>query len=221
MESLDIQAKVENNGINNRGRISAEDINKIVYAINENASDCWEDLRFQLIGRKLDITSGRIDYDFVNNCIQFQSNARYPDEPIGIVVEMPHSWKEGTNITPHIHWLQKSETKPNWLLGYRKIKAGTTVELQSDYSNYTLVTLQDDEFAYNSGDSILQISNFPEIDMSDMHISDLVELVLFRDSQNTSGLFQQANSTSEDEYLSVVDVHFIKDGIGSKSLYPK
>ncbi len=45
----------------------------------------WEDMRAPLQAQRLDTASGRLDYDYFNAAVNFNSNARYPNEPVTIL----------------------------------------------------------------------------------------------------------------------------------------
>lgn len=187
---------------------------------NEYAIGAWDDLRFPFVGRNLDSSSGRIDYNYFNCAIGYQSTARYPDEPVCILVQMPHSWIEGSNIRPHIHWPQQSANEPNWVLAYKKVPKENALTLESNFNNYTKVKKESNAFTYASG-TIHQITSFPEIDMDGLGLSDCIQLVVFRDSNNATNLFAGSDPSGLTEYIWEFDIHFQHDGIGSKNEFSK
>lgn len=139
----------------------------------------WEDLRFPLIGRNIDVTSGRIAYDYYNGTVSFATNARYHlNETISFIVQMPHAWAEGMEIRPHLHWLQQDATEPNWLLGYQIHKKNTIrAALETDFSNHTKLIKSSNVFTYTSN-ILEQITTFPAIDMTGYKISDILHVCL-------------------------------------------
>ena len=179
----------------------------------------WDDLKFPFTGVGLDDTSGRIDYDYFNCSIGFQANARYPEEPICALCQMPHKWNEGTYIVPHIHWIQQAADVPNWLLAYKINPLGEAISVETDYSNYTLLT-SSTVFTYVSG-GLFQISSFGNIDMTGYQISDCIQFVIFRDSANASGQFAGADPSALVEHVVEFDVHYQVHTVGSRQEYIK
>jgi hypothetical protein len=181
----------------------------------------WDDLRFPLSGENFDISSGRVDTDYFNGTVIFANNARYPDEPGKITCQMPHRWKEGSEIRPHIHWKQQSANEPNWLLAYKIEKNGEASAIETDYSNYTLLTKDTDSYTYVSG-VLNQITNFGSIDMTDVSLSDHIIFLLFRDTENTSGEFSGSDPSSLAEHMYEIDVHYqIDQDRGSRQEFIK
>jgi len=179
----------------------------------------WDDLRFPAQGNRMDVSAGRLDYDFFNGAIGYQQNARYPEEPVSMIAQMPHEWKEGSIIRPHIHWIQRGSTEPNWLLAYKIIPKGQTQTVETDFSGHTLLIKTSNAFTYTAG-SIHQITNFGDIDMSLGTVSDIVHFVLFRDNDDFTGLFGGSDSGIT-EYLTEFDVHYQIDTMGSNREFIK
>ena len=180
----------------------------------------WNDLRFPFTGSNIDVGSGRLDYDYFNGGIGFQANARYPNEPVFSVAQLPHSWKIGTMVRPHIHWLQQSANEPNWLLAYKFSENGAANAIETDYSNYTFLTKASNAFTYTSG-VILQITNFGMIDTTGLGLSDTIDFAFFRDNNNTSGEFAGSDPSNLVEIVKEFDVHYQIDDRGSSDEFSK
>jgi len=180
----------------------------------------WDDLRFPLQGARINIAAGRLDYDFLNGGVGFQSNARYPEEPVSMICQLEHKTKFDI-VRPHIHWMQQSGVSiPNWLLAHKVLENGTTTTLESDFSNYTLTAADSHMFPYTSG-NLVQLSTFPDIDVSSLTVSDFLHFVLFRDSANTSTLFSGSDPSSETELIFEFDIHIEIDTLGSRTEFTK
>ena len=181
----------------------------------------WDDLLFPLTGQKIDVASGRINYDYFNGTVNFNANARYPEEPVGFAVQIKHKWKEGSVVRPHIHWLQQHATEiPNWLLGYKISKKNTARTIETDFSNHTFLLISEHRYTYASG-VLNQISHFTPITLTGVEISDMVHFVLFRDTGNVSTLFAGADPSALGEHIDEFDVHIEIDSIGSNEEYVK
>lgn len=182
----------------------------------------WDDLRFPLAGRNIDVSSGRIDFDYYNGTVSFATNARYHlSETISFTAQLPHSWIEGSELRPHIHWLQQRSAVPNWLLGYKIYKKGSSsTALEADFTNHTLAIPDHNAFTY-SADVLEQITSFSPISMTGCGISDIVHLCLWRDVANDSGLFSGAESSPIVEHVRELDCHIQLDSKGSLAEFTK
>ncbi|NQV14514.1 hypothetical protein HQ531_03575 [bacterium] len=180
----------------------------------------WDDLRFSLANTNIVLAATRYVNDLFNGGIQFDSDARYPNEPIYFMGQMPHSWKPESNIHPHIHWLQQSADVPNWLLIYRIINNGDPDKILTDYSFHTAAIIESHKYTYSAG-TLAQISKFPVIDMTGFDMSCKLQLVLFRDTADTSGEFGGADPSALDEVVQELDIHFKLNSMGSSQEYEK
>jgi len=70
----------------------------------------WTDMVGDLFGKRLASSSGKVDYDYDENAIKFQSggNINTANDRVGANLEINHERKVGTAILfkPHIHWFQ-------------------------------------------------------------------------------------------------------------------
>lgn len=182
----------------------------------------WDDLSGALIAARLDRTSGRLDYDYFNGGVNFNANARYPEEPVVIPIQAKHAMVIGTGavIRPHFHWIQEQAAIPNMLLGIKTTNYGEAVVKETDWSNYLLFAPTGNVFAYTSG-VFAQITMFPEINISNLTISGSIDLVIFRDSANVSGLFAGADPVASDVTIKYNDGHVQFNQMGSRSEYTK
>lgn len=173
----------------------------------------WDDLEGQLFAQRLDTSSGRIDYNFTDITVDFQTNARYPNEPVMSAHQMRHRYKFGTLMYPHLHWIQNQNDVPNWLLAYRVIENGGTV------GAFALAAWSSLAFVYSAG-TILQIALFPTI-AGVSTISFSIDTKLYRDSANASGLFADTDPYTGVDSAKFFDIHFINDTVGSREEYVK
>jgi hypothetical protein len=185
-------------------------------------SPVYDDLRFPLTGRNIDVVSGRLDFDYYNGTVTFAANARFDlAETISFTVQLPHAWKQGTSVHPHIHWVQQGADVPNWLVGYKIYKKGTTsLALETDFSNHIMLPHSSNVYTYSSG-VLEQITSFGLIDMTGCTISDTLHMCLWRDSANTSGEFAGADPSAIVEHIREFDIHIVKDSDGSHIEFSK
>jgi len=187
-----------------------------VNGVRVDSPPSWEDMKFPFFGRRLDRTSGHLDYDLTELGVKFDSTSRYNDNDIiGLIAQVSHQWKIGTNFRPHIHWIQNQNKVPNIIIKYRLYDNGHAV------GSWQVVKWSSLAFTYVSG-SILQIIKFPEIDMSSIEgVSSFLDIKIYRDSSDSAGLFGSSDSYSGDVLLKEFDIHYQVDGNGSDQEYVK
>ncbi len=176
-----------------------------------------DDLREQMVGQNIDVSSGRIDYDYTEVAVGFVNNARYPNEVVCLNFQLPHGWVEESAIDCHLHWLQTQSAVPNWLAQYRVLPVGGA---PSAWSALTPTGAGDAVFSYASG-TVHQITEFFDIDMTGAGISSIVQVKIWRDTGNNSGLFSGADAYSGTALALYCDCHVLKDSVGSIGEYDK
>ncbi len=175
----------------------------------------WDDLRFPLAGRRISVSAGRLDYDFTECTLDFSATARYPEEPVAMIAQMPHAKLFGSAVHPHLHWVQQEDEVPNWLLAHRFYNNGDTVPA-FELSIWDKLT-----FTYVSGD-LMQIVDFPAIQAPDGEtVSAICDMILYRDSANASTLFAGADPYTVGAKSKEFDLHFMTDSLGSGQEYSK
>jgi hypothetical protein len=182
----------------------------------------WDDLSGSLFAAKLDTASGRLEYDVFNAGVSFHDNARYPDEPVVIPIQLKHAMVVGVGSVarPHFHWLQQQPDIPNMLLAWKLTNPGGTTVFETDFSNYNLAIPTSDLYTYVSG-TLLQKTIFPEIDLELAGLSASLDVVLFRDTLNTSELFGDIDPVSEDVTIKYNDSHVLFNSSGSRQEFVK
>jgi len=185
------------------------------------AATVWDDATFPFTGQRVNVSGGRVDYNYYNGGVDFANNARYDiADCISFLWQVKHQVQVGVNTRPHLHWQQISSAEPNWLVAWKKIKNGSSYTKETDFSNHTLATKLSNLYTYTSG-TLIQITKFPEIDMSDMGLSDMIHFAFFRDVANDSGEFGGAESGPATEMAFEYDVNVPIDGWGSEEEFVK
>jgi hypothetical protein len=139
-------------------------------------------------------------------------NKSYQEE-LYFVLQMPHSWKEGTDIYPHIHWVVKSnvgDTNVSWGLEYTWSNAGEV------FGNSTIIT----GFTRAVGSGLAYQHNITSLGvLSPSSTSDKISSFLvcrvFRDASSGN------DDYSSDAGLLEIDFHYQIDSDGSRELYAK
>jgi hypothetical protein len=163
----------------------------------------WDDLKFPFTLTKQGNT-GKPDYDYTNNGLLFPQNDS--GEITYAVGQMPHAWKEGTNISPHIHYIQDEAEVPTFKLDYKWYNNGDAVP--GSYT--TIATTGTPVFTYTSG-SILQILSFPDIDGTGKTLSSILDIKVYRDDNDVTG----------DVLGKEFDIHYEIDSFGSNDEFVK
>ena len=138
-------------------------------------------------------------------CYQFTNGT---DETIFMSAQMSHSWKFGTNLQPHVHWMPTTTDTGfvRWQFEYTVIPYNTTMGATT-----TLTSVDDagDGTAYKH-----QIASLPEIDMSGIaSVSPIILIRLMRDGNN--------DTYADPAALLYVDFHYQRDDMGSAEPFVK
>ena len=164
----------------------------------------WEDLKAPATTIRQGNTT-KPDFDPTNIGLLFPQDD--PTEIAYIIKQFPHARKNGSNIRPHVHWIQESADEAVWKMDYRWYKNGDSVP-----ATWTTLTCDSPVFTYTSG-TMLQICAFPEIDGSAIdEVSSIIDIRLYRDDDVVSG----------DVLLKEFDIHYqIDQTLGSRQEFIK
>jgi len=167
----------------------------------------WDDLRVPMQNTKLNPTKSEPAFEeFTDGLYLFKfDTTNADDESLHFVAQMPHSYKEGSDLYPHIHWSPDSDDKANvvWELEY-------------------MIANQEDTFsALATNDRIVvaaegtarkhQYDAFTTIDGTGLTISHMIICRLTR----------MSSSDADDTFTGKAcilefDFHFQKDALGSQ-----
>lgn len=167
------------------------------------AENRYDDIVFEFTPTRVNPTTSRPDFDFTNIGLLFPRND--PSEAIFITVQLPHKWKEGSTIYPHIHVVQARNEQAVFTMEYKWYNIGE--EIPSVWQSYTMNQYASD---YVSG-SISQIIFGAGIDGTGKQISSILKIKLFRSDNVYVG----------DILADQFDIHILVDGLGSQSQYDK
>jgi len=139
----------------------------------------WDDLRFPALAQNLDTTAGFIDFNYSEGTVTFQSNCTTGNvaHALHALGQMPHSYKHGTDIRPHVHYQQTDANQTNnWYLQYRL----QTNDAPANVASWTQIGPAVNLFTYTSG-TLNQMAKFPDINGSGLVGSAMIQLRLVRD----------------------------------------
>ena len=164
----------------------------------------FDDMRFPVIQSKKG-SNDKPDTDYTNIGLLFPQNDQ--NEYIVISEQFSHSRKYGTNISPHIHYIQDEVAIPTFVLQYRWYDNGQQVP------NFTTIETTGQPVFDYVGQPILQIIVYPEIDGSQIDfVSSWFEAKLYR---------KTGDGVAGDVLVKSFDIHFEIDSIGSNQMYIK
>lgn len=173
--------------------------------------DCWDDLRTPATVIPLAGFVNDPDYDDTYGGILFD-----PDviEAVFIQVQMPHAWKEGSNIIPHVHWMKSTSAAGDvlWQLNYRWAPIGEVMD-----SEATVLTVSSPVGGTPDADTANQhlISSFGEVDTTGKSISDMLLMVFGRIGTSEDDTYDA------DARLIEFDIHYQIDAFGSAGQFTK
>lgn len=176
----------------------------------------WTDMVGNLLGQRLSSTAGKVDYDWDDNAITFNSAGSISVEADRVQwnQQIGHEFKTGEVVfKPHVHFEQAvssgAVTAFTLTLQYRLQRNGYAKT--TDWTTITCTAGTDDifDFTSESDDTYIQIAAFPEISV-ECDISDTFQ-------------FRMARTDSETGDMNVVfvDLHGEIDSFGSETEYTK
>jgi len=171
----------------------------------------WDDLRVPITSVE---TSGIRDpsFEIFDNGLRtyaftYQAN-QLNEEEVFFIAQLPHSYREGTNIYPHVHW-SPSTTDTNtvrWGFEY------SWSNVSDVYPSST--TIYSDVDTGGVAKKML-IGSFGELDGTGKKISSILVCRLFRNSSHLNDTY------TENAFIFEFDFHFQSDSFGSSQQYIK
>lgn len=165
----------------------------------------WDDLRFPASSVRVGSAQPASEQSYRGGIVlSFASNA---DNSVYFIAQMPHAWKEHSDIDLHLHWTIPTSgagggaENVKWDLTYSAANIGelfpvestatVTVDVQNEVANDHLFT------------------EIVDIDMDGMTFSNCIIFSLSRD-------VSVANDYAQAAYLVEADIHYEIDSLGSK-----
>ncbi len=172
-------------------------------------ASCWDDVVGSLVARRLESTSGKLNYNWSENTITMQSggNITNTSDRLMFSQQFPHKARLGSEMRLHIHWEQVSTNKIVWSGQYRIQSNGAAKT--TGWTNFSANSTDDSVFPYVSG-TFNQITELVQVDMTGASISATLEFRLAR-----------TDTTSGDIEATFVDSHYEIDTFGSRAEYVK
>lgn len=127
------------------------------------------------------------------------------EEEVYFSILVPHDWKKGSNIIPHVHWTPKANEANKvvrWGLNYSWFNLGDIIPATTTI--YTNSSTNNDLDRH-------KLENFAELDGTVKDIGSIIICKLFRNSSHGD------DSYGDDAYFLEIDFHYRKSSIGSKT----
>lgn len=187
-----------------------------VVAVGDAAT--WDEISQPFVGTNIFTVAGRVDYNYTELTLDFATNARYPEEPVGIVTQLIHSRRADSDIRPHIHWMQNSDANPNILVRYRWCN---TMDVSTAWELKALTAADNAQVFTAVGMQQITSFNLPAGHGVGKELSATFDCMIYRDSANTSGLFAGVDTYAGLWNAKYYDIHFEKDMNGSREEFVK
>ena len=146
---------------------------------------------------------------------RFDDEAANNEAQVFFTIQMPHSWIEGTDVYPHIHWAPEDNTSGTvvWGMEYSWVEYNSTTPLS--FPSSTIITTTSNSLANDANKHM--ITPFASItpSISQDNISSILVVRLFRNSSNVSDTY-----TGGAFGLSF-DLHIEKNTAGSRNEWTK
>jgi len=165
----------------------------------------WDDMRFPATAVNPPGLASDPDFDTTNGGWLFDATAT---ELVFLAAQMPHAWKEGSRIRPHVHWQKTTSAAGDvyWQLDYKKVPIAEVMD-----ASFTTLTVSstvpgtpDNDLA---GEHL--ISTFGDVSMTENTLSDMFLFKLSRIGGNA------ADTYAADVRLLEFDIHYQLNSLGS------
>ena len=174
----------------------------------------FDDLRIEPVSKSIGLKAPTFG-TFRNGLLayEFDDALVAAEKELFFSVQIPHAWKEGSNVSPHVHFAPlvagSAGNLVRWGLEYSKAKIGTAFGASTTIYASTL--------AY--GTITTQYSHclveFADIDMTGDTLSTILVCRLFRNSSHADDTLAQTVG------LLYIDFHYEIDTIGSRAEFTK
>ena len=175
-------------------------------------SGIWEDLKFPSQGINPPGAASDPDLEATTGLWLF---ANVVTMTLAGVAQMPHSWRQESAISPHIHWQKSTSAASNvlWQFDYEIVNNGDIAVM--DYGTQLQVSTPVAGTPDTDTAEKVLISSFGNIDMTGFDISCLIFWKLSRIGGDA------ADTYGADARLIEFDIHYQRDTPGSQSLFTK
>lgn len=172
----------------------------------------WDDLRFPAQNLRIPGTGTPPGTEAATGFLLFGASST---ELVGGIAQMPHAWREGSTIKPHVHWQKTTSAAGNvlWRLDYEIVNNGAVAPMAygSQIESASPVAGTPDNDTANE----ILITSLGDIAMSGISISGHLLWKLSRVGGDASDTY------GADARLLEYDIHFQIDSRGSIEEFTK
>ncbi len=127
-------------------------------------------------------------------------------------VQLPHAYKEGTNIHPHVHWAAPNTNSGNivWKLEYMWININEQLNTNTSVVSVTVANDTSNSFIH-------RMTDIPDggLDGTGKTISSVINGRFYRDGTDSNDTY------SDTVYVAQLDIHYMRDANGSQGIAVK
>jgi hypothetical protein len=195
-------------------RALATGLQNILLDLSKALNNSWEDLRVPVNALKVPTVNPPVWTDYsAGQLLAFETTeVAGNEEQVFFTVQIPHSYRLGSDIIPHVHWVPAVDTTDategvRWGLEYEWVNMeGTFSTTDTIYALETLTK--------GACINTHQLTSFSAITGSGKGISSMLVCRLFRNSSNGADTYDGAGANA---LLLEIDFHYEIDTIGSRS----
>ena len=166
----------------------------------------WDDLRFPAAGINPPGAAADPTIDTTDGRLVFSASA---ENIVAIQVQMPHSWKEGTDIHPHVHWSPTSTNTGDvkWQIKYKV--ANINEAFPAEWTTITVLS------AGAGASDTHQIANFEDVAMTGKTFSCMIMMLVSRLGADAADTYTGTAKLNE------IDLHYQIDKFGTSEEYSR
>lgn len=168
----------------------------------------WNDLRFPANGISIGGLSSPPDQQVDTGLLLFDGGTTL--ETIAVLAQIPHSWKEGSELLPHVHWRKTSDVAGDVVWSFRY----TWIDYDDVPAAFGSITTATDTNTVDATQKSI-ISAFPGVDGTGHNISAMLLIQLGRVPTDAGDTYP------DDAVLDEFDIHYEIDALGSRQEFIK
>jgi len=169
----------------------------------------WEDLRFPAASINPTGVTGAAGRDADFGWLTFAYNTT---QVAAVQIQLPHSWKEGSTLRPHVHWMKTTSASGGvyWQLEYRWVGIGDVMAGSWTTIGSSTPATSDSDTQYKH--AITELGSITAVGKT---VSDMLVAKLSRVHDNAADTYGAAVALLE------FDIHYHVDSFGSNYEYYK
>ena len=186
--------------------VAGKDISE--FDVNDLIWDRYEDLRAPATAINPPGAASDPNRDTGDGTLLFDAGGT---ELVFVLMQLPHSYKEGTDVSPHIHWCKTTSAGGNviWQMRYRVYRIGEVAEAWSTLTTASVLTADADTAELHA------MAEWEDVSGTLLGISDTIIFQV----QRTGGA--GADTYGADARLLEFDIHYQADSSGSAAEFTK